>query len=47
MMKDGQLTEAEFAKMKADAEAAVQEATQYALNQPYPSPESVYEDIWV
>ncbi len=46
MCDDAELTEAEFAAMKKAAEATVQEATQWALEQPYPSIETLYEDIW-
>lgn len=46
MKAAGQLTDDEFEAMKRDSDAAVQEATTWALEQPYPSLESVYEDIW-
>ncbi len=46
-MVDGeQLTEEEFNEMSQAAHVAVQEAAQWALEQPYPPLESVYEDIW-
>ena len=46
MVDDEQLTEEEFNAMSQAAQAAVQEATQWALEQPYPPLEAVYEDIW-
>jgi acetoin:2,6-dichlorophenolindophenol oxidoreductase subunit alpha len=46
MMADGQLTEAELARMKKAADDTVHEATQWAMEQPYPSVESTLDDIW-
>jgi TPP-dependent pyruvate/acetoin dehydrogenase alpha subunit len=46
MVDDEQLTEEEFNAMSQAAQASVQEATQWALEQPYPPVEAVYEDIW-
>jgi TPP-dependent pyruvate/acetoin dehydrogenase alpha subunit len=46
MMADGQLTEEQLAQIKQQAEENVQEATQWALAQPYPPLESALEDIW-
>ena len=46
MWDDGQLTEQELEQIKQEADVTVQEATQWALAQPYPSLESVNEDIW-
>jgi pyruvate dehydrogenase E1 component alpha subunit len=43
----GQLTESQFKQMQQSAQDAVQEATTWALAQPYPAPESALEDIWV
>jgi acetoin:2,6-dichlorophenolindophenol oxidoreductase subunit alpha len=42
----GQLTSAELTRMKQAADAAVQEATQWAMEQPYPPVKSALEDIW-
>jgi pyruvate dehydrogenase E1 component alpha subunit len=47
MMADGQLAEEQLSKIKQQAEDDVQEATQWALAQPYPAPDSALEDIWV
>jgi len=47
MKQDGQLTDAQLQQMTQKAQDDVQEATTWALEQPYPSLESAYEDIWV
>ena len=47
MKADGQLTDAQLQQMHTTAQEAVQEATTWALEQPYPPLEAVYEDIWV
>jgi len=47
MMADGQLTGADFARMKQAADDAVEDATQWAMQQPNPPIEAVREDIWV
>lgn len=47
MIGDRQLTESQFKQMQQSAQDAVQEATTWALAQPYPAPESALEDIWV
>ncbi len=47
MKQAGQLTDTQFQQMHTAAQDAVQEATTWALEQPYPSVESVYDDIWV
>lgn len=46
MRSDSQLTDADFKQMKHDAQQAVEEATRWALEQPYPAPDAAYEDIW-
>jgi TPP-dependent pyruvate/acetoin dehydrogenase alpha subunit len=46
MVDDEQLTEEEFNAMSQTAHGAVQEATQWAMEQPYPPVEAVFEDIW-
>ncbi len=46
MMDEEQLTTAEFTRMKQAAETVVQEATQWAIEQPYPPVETTLEDIW-
>lgn len=47
MKADGQLTDAQFKQIQQSAQEVVQEATTWALAQPYPAPESALEDIWV
>jgi TPP-dependent pyruvate/acetoin dehydrogenase alpha subunit len=47
MQGDGQLTIAQFEHMQQAAQNAVQDATTWALEQPYPPLEAAYEDIWV
>ncbi|MCA0453663.1 MAG: thiamine pyrophosphate-dependent dehydrogenase E1 component subunit alpha [Chloroflexi bacterium] len=47
MKADGQLTDSQLQQMHTTAQEAVQEATTWALEQPYPPLEAVYEDIWV
>ncbi|MEZ4671719.1 MAG: thiamine pyrophosphate-dependent dehydrogenase E1 component subunit alpha [Anaerolineae bacterium] len=47
MKQDGQLNDAQFKQMTQQAQNAVQEATTWALEQPYPAPEAAFEDIWV
>ncbi len=47
MLADSQLTEAKYADMKAGAEKIVQEATEWAFNEPDPSVDELFEDIWV
>jgi pyruvate dehydrogenase E1 component alpha subunit len=47
MVDEEQLTEDEFTEMSHTAQAVVQEATQWAIEQPYPPVEAIYEDIWV
>jgi pyruvate dehydrogenase E1 component alpha subunit len=47
MTADGQLTAAQFERMSQQAQAAVQDATTWALAQPYPPVEAAFEDIWV
>ena len=47
MQADGQLTDAELATLRAEALAAVQDATTWALEQPYPPLAAAFEDIWV
>jgi pyruvate dehydrogenase E1 component alpha subunit len=47
MQADGQLTPAQLQQMDQQAQDAVQDATAWALAQPYPPLEAAYEDIWV
>jgi pyruvate dehydrogenase E1 component alpha subunit len=47
MKADGQLTDGQFQDMNEKAQAAVQDATTWAMEQPYPPLEAAYEDIWV
>jgi len=46
MMHDGELSQPQFDTMQQDAENAVDSATRWAMEQPYPAIESVTEDIW-
>jgi TPP-dependent pyruvate/acetoin dehydrogenase alpha subunit len=46
MIEDGQLDEAEFAEMQHAAQVAVVDAVEWARAQPYPSTESLYEDVF-
>ncbi len=46
MVDEEQLTEDEFTEMSHTAQAVVQEATQWAIEQPFPPVEAIYEDIW-
>jgi TPP-dependent pyruvate/acetoin dehydrogenase alpha subunit len=46
MIEDGQLDEVEFAEMQHAAEVAVVDAVEWAQAQPYPSTESLYEDVF-
>jgi pyruvate dehydrogenase E1 component alpha subunit len=46
MVDEEQLTEEEFNAMSQTAHTAVQAATQWAMEQPYPPVEAVFEDIW-
>ena len=47
MSEDGQLTKEQFEQMRQTAQKTVQEVTEWAMNEPYPSAEDLYEDIWV
>ncbi len=47
MKAAGQLTDSQFQQIDKQAQDTVQEATTWALEQPYPALEAVYEDIWV
>ena len=47
MITDQQLTDAEFNTMKKAAEDAIEDATHWAMNQPYPPVEAANDDIWV
>jgi pyruvate dehydrogenase E1 component alpha subunit len=46
MIADGQLTEAQLTQMHAAAKQSVEEATTWALNEPEPPLETLFEDIW-
>lgn len=46
MIDDKQLTEVELTKLRREADETVEEATRWALEQPYPPLESVTDDIW-
>jgi pyruvate dehydrogenase E1 component alpha subunit len=46
MMADGELDQARFDSLQRDAESAVDDAARWAMAQPYPTLESVSEDIW-
>jgi pyruvate dehydrogenase E1 component alpha subunit len=47
MIDDHELTSAELEQMRQDAANAVEDATKWAIEQPYPSNESIFDDIWV
>ncbi len=47
MIADQELTQAELDRLRQDATQVVEEATRWALEQPNPALESIYEDIWV
>ncbi len=47
MKQDGQLNDSQLKQLTEQAQEAVQEATTWALEQPYPPLEAAYEDIWV
>lgn len=47
MKADGQLTDSQLEQLRTAAQDAVQEATTWALEQPYPPIEAALEDIWV
>jgi pyruvate dehydrogenase E1 component alpha subunit len=46
MIADGQLTEAQLGQMRLAAKQAVQEATEWAMKEPDPPIETLFEDIW-
>lgn len=46
MIADGELTEAEFTALRQTVEDAVQNATRWAIEQPYPSLDAIDEYIW-
>ncbi len=47
MQADGQLTDAQLQTLHSAAQQAVQEATEWAFDQPEPSLDELFEDIWV
>ncbi len=47
MIADQELTAAELEQMHRDALTAVEDATQWAMQQPYPPVDAIFEDIWV
>lgn len=47
MMADGQLSEGQLKQMQQRAQDDVQDATTWALAQPYPTVDAALEDIWV
>jgi len=46
MITDGQLTESALTTLKAEADQAVDDATHWAIEQPYPGLDTITEDIW-
>jgi pyruvate dehydrogenase E1 component alpha subunit len=46
MINDGQLDEKAFSTLQAAADEAIEDATRYAMAEPYPSTDSVAENIW-
>jgi len=47
MRQDAQLTDEQFQSFQQEAQALVEDATTWALEQPYPPLEAAYEDIWI
>ena len=47
LVSEGMAEEAEIRAVESKAQAAIQAATDYALNSPWPSPEKLYEDVYV
>ncbi|MEP7284495.1 MAG: thiamine pyrophosphate-dependent dehydrogenase E1 component subunit alpha [Chloroflexota bacterium] len=47
MIHDGQITEAEVNTLRQNTETTIQQVTEWAIAQPYPSLDSAAEDIWV
>ena len=47
MIADNQLTAAQLDQLHKDAQEAVQDATEWALNEPDPPLSDLFEDIWV
>ena len=47
MSEDGQLTKEQFEQMRQTAQKTVQEVTEWAMNEPYPTSDELFEDIWV
>jgi len=47
MIADGELTENALAQMRQTTAKTVEDAVKWAIEQPYPINESVYDDIWV
>jgi pyruvate dehydrogenase E1 component alpha subunit len=47
MIADGQLTRDELDRMSAAIKAEVEEAVEWASNEPHPSTDELFEDIWV
>lgn len=46
MIADGELTETALAELKDAAQQTVNEAIEWAMQQPYPTLDTVFEDIW-
>jgi acetoin:2,6-dichlorophenolindophenol oxidoreductase subunit alpha len=46
MIADGELTRAELVRIRGEAAKAVEDATRWAMEQPYPENEAIFEDIW-
>src|SRR5450432_1108919 len=46
MIADGELTRAELDRIRGEAAKAVEDATRWAMEQPYPENEAIFEDIW-
>ncbi|MDE2126232.1 MAG: pyruvate dehydrogenase (acetyl-transferring) E1 component subunit alpha [Armatimonadetes bacterium] len=45
MEKHGDITEADFKRMQAEAKAVVEEAIRFAEESPFPSPDSLFENV--
>ena len=46
MMADGELTQAQFDQIRKAADDEVQATTEWALKEPFTSPDEMYQDIW-
>src|SRR5258708_34972989 len=47
MIRDGEITQGDLEGLRQAADQTVDEAIRWAMEQPYPTTDSVYEAIWV